>query len=94
MLQDFTVRNITKYESGFALAGVVFQLGPVIIRGAKIFEKNGQRWLGMPGRISDNGDWGDFVYFLDQDLKSLVERAVIEKYSQAYEKSGRTGATK
>ncbi|GEM_PF-2993963 len=84
MLEDFAIKSITKYDSGFALAGVVFQFGPVVVRGAKIFEKNGQRWLGMPGRISDSGEWGDFAYFLDKEMKILVEKAIIDKYQKTY----------
>ncbi|MCR4784882.1 MAG: SpoVG family protein [bacterium] len=93
-LSDFTIKSITKYESGFALAGVNFQLGPVIVRGAKVFEKDGRYWLGMPGRMSETGEWGDLVYFLDRDIKDAVERAVIEAYQASMAPSESQDLTK
>lgn len=80
MLDDLKVLKITRYQNGTALAGVNFSLGPVVVRGAKIFAKDGKRWLSMPGRIDQNGEWGDLVYFLDKNVRSLVESAVLQEF--------------
>lgn len=80
MLNTFAVKRIIKYAQGPTLASINFQLGPVVIRGAHLFEHKGKRWLGMPGRLSEADEWGDLVYFLDRELKAVVEEKVIAAY--------------
>lgn len=84
MLDDLKVLKITRFQNGTALAGVNFSLGPVVVRGAKIFAKDGRRWLSMPGRIDQNGEWGDLVYFLDKNSRALAESAILREFD-AYE---------
>ncbi|MBQ7529619.1 septation protein SpoVG family protein [bacterium] len=79
MLEDFEIRKITFYNDGYALANVNFRLGPIVIRGAKVFSKGKKRWLSMPGRMDDSGQWNDLVYFPDDNIRKKIEIAVLQE---------------
>ena len=65
-MNDVEIRRVTLFSGdGFGRAGVTFRMGPVLVRGAKIFEKEGNRWLSMPGRKNGNGEWIDTVFIED-----------------------------
>lgn len=87
MLDDFEIKNVTFYSSGYALASVNFRLGPIVVRGAKVFKKGSKRWLSMPGRMDDSGQWNDLVYFIDIGIKDQIERAVLQEIDRLNKRS-------
>lgn len=83
MLQDLEIQHITVYSGDSASkASVSFRVGPIIIRGATIFEKNGARWLSMPGRKTVKGDWLDIAYFANREDKAQVQDAVLQRFAE------------
>ncbi len=78
---DFEIRHIIPYAGeGYTKATVMFRLGPLMVRGAKIFEKDGSRWLSMPSRRTKNGRWLDIVQFVDKQNKLDLQDLVFAKY--------------
>jgi len=83
MQYDVEVRKVTIFSGeGFGRAAANIRLGPVLVRGAKVFEKDGRRWLSMPGRKGSNGEWIDTVYLEDRDLRDHVEKQVLREYER------------
>lgn len=84
MNYDVEVRRITLFSrgEGFGRAAVTFRVGPVLVRGAKVFEKEGKRWLAMPGRKDNRGDWIDSVSIEDRDARGSLERLVLQEYER------------
>ncbi len=61
-------------------ASVMFRLGPLMIRGAKIFEKNGDRWLSMPTKRTKNGRWIEIIHFTDKQDKLDLQDVILTQY--------------
>ena len=84
MQYDVEVRRITLFSGGdgFGRAAVTFRFGPMLVRGAKVFEKEGKRWLAMPGRKDSRGDWVDSVSIEDRDARGCLEKMVLREYER------------
>ena len=83
MQHEVEIRKVTLFSGdGFGRASVSFRLGPVVVRGAKVFEKEGNRWLSMPGRKGGKGDWVDWVYIEDRETRDHLERLVLHEYER------------
>jgi len=54
----------------------------VILRGLKLFDKDGTLWLGM-ARRKKNETWEDVYFFPDRETKDFILNAIIEKYKLA-----------
>ncbi len=79
MSYDVEIRQAASFPSEKCSQTVItFRMGPVVIRGAKVFEKDGHRWLSMPARKTSSGAWIDTVYIPDKDEKAEIEKAVFE----------------
>ncbi|MGM9991630.1 MAG: hypothetical protein ACI376_02100 [Candidatus Bruticola sp.] len=63
-----------------AKATVMFRLGPLMVKGAKIFEKNNSRWLSMPAKRTKNGRWLEALQFTDKQDKLDLQDAVLAQY--------------
>jgi DNA-binding cell septation regulator SpoVG len=82
-MNDVEIRRVTLFSGdGFGRAGVTFRMGPVLVRGAKIFEKEGNRWLSMPGRKNGNGEWIDTVFIEDREARDRLEHMVLREYDR------------
>ncbi|MBQ7529620.1 septation protein SpoVG family protein [bacterium] len=79
------------YGEGYTKATLSLRLGPVIVRGAKIFEKEDKRWLSMPARKIRNGNWLDIVTFSDRQEKNKIENIVLEQYDNILNKLSQEG---
>lgn len=80
-MYEIEIRQIIPFnEEGCTKAAVTFRIGPMVVRGAKIFEKADQRWLAMPGRKTVNGSWVDTVYFPNKNDKQELEKLVLSQY--------------
>lgn len=83
MSEDIEIRRLSLFSGdGFGRAGVTFRMGPILVRGAKVFEKDGNRWLSMPGRKNGNGEWIDTVFIEDREARARVERMVLREYDR------------
>ena len=84
MLKDVEIRNIVKIAAeGCCKATITFRVGPIIVRGSRLMEKDGQRWLALPSRKMKNGNWANVV-----TISSLEDKKQLEKLAcQAYERS-------
>ncbi len=83
MQYDVEIRKITIFSGeGYGRASANFRLGPLVVRGAKVFEKDGRRWLSMPGRKGSNGDWIDTVFLEDRELRDHIEKLVLREYER------------
>lgn len=88
MQYDVEIERVTPFQSqeGHGRAAVTLRCGPVVIR-AKVFEKEGRRWLAMPGRMGtgpNNAEkWYDSAFFHDRLLHREVEAEVLRRYERA-----------
>ncbi|MBQ7501838.1 septation protein SpoVG family protein [bacterium] len=82
MQYDIEIRQITipADTEGYTKANVMLRIGPLMIKGAKIFEKDKERWLSMPARRMKNGSWIDIVYFTDREDRKEIEELVLRQY--------------
>ena len=81
MKYDIEVRQIIPYAGeGYAKASLMLRIGPLMVRGAKIFEKENNRWLSMPSRRTKTGRWIEIVHFEDKQEKADIENAVLSQY--------------
>lgn len=80
---EVEIRQIVPFQSeGCARANIIFRIGPLMVRGAKIFEKGEERWLSMPARRTKNGRWMDVIQFVSPQDKERLQRAVLDQYDQ------------
>lgn len=88
MQYDVEIQRVTPFQSqeGHGRAAVTLRCGPVVIR-AKVFEKEGRRWLAMPGRMGTGPNnvekWYDSAFFSDLMLHREVEAEVLRRYERA-----------
>ena len=82
MLNDVEIRQIVNFTgTGAGKASVTFRVGPVLVRGARIMEKeDGTRWLSMPSRKMANGNWFNLVSFSSRDDKQQLEDLALRAY--------------
>lgn len=82
MQYDIEIRQIaiSAESEGYTKASVMLRIGPLMIKGAKIFEKDKERWLSMPARKMKNGNWIDIVYFTDRQDRKEIEELVLKQY--------------
>ncbi len=80
-MSDIEIRQIVKFTGeGCGKASVSLRVGPLVIHGARIMEKDGQRWLSMPSRKLPNGTWLDLVYLQSPELKAEAERLALQAF--------------
>lgn len=78
---DVEIRQVVPFTGeGCTKATVMFRVGPLMIRCAKIFEKDGQRWLSMPARRVKNGRWFEVAAFASKQAKTDIQNAVLAQY--------------
>ena len=78
---DVEIRQILPIRAdNCTRASVMFRLGPLMIRGAKIFEKNGDHWLSMPSKRIKSGRWMEVIHFTDKQDKLDLQDAVLAQY--------------
>lgn len=81
MSSEIEIRSITKVATeGFLKALVTLRIGPMIVRGARIMEKEGRRWLSMPSRKTRQGNWLHLAFIPDPALQEQVEKVALAKY--------------
>lgn len=82
-MQNVEILKLTLFSGdGYGRAAVTFRLGSVVVRGAKVFEKEGKRWLSMPGRRNSKNEWIDFVELEDRESRGALERMVLQEYDR------------
>ena len=78
---DIEIRQIIPLRTDNCTgASVMFRLGPLMIRGAKIFEKNGDRWLSMPAKRTKHGRWLEVIHFTDKQDKLDLQDVILTQY--------------
>ena len=81
MQEDIEIRQIVKFSGdGCGKASVTLRVGPIVIHGARIMEKNGRRWLAYPSRPGGDGKWFHVVGCESQELTRELERLAFEAY--------------
>ena len=84
MSNDIEIRQIVKFSGeGYSKAAVTFRVGPLVIHGARLMEKEGTRWLSMPSRKLSNGNWLDFIELSSKELKNTLEKLALEAYENS-----------
>lgn len=85
MQNEVEIKRITPFatQDGHGRAAVTLRCGPVIVH-AKLFEKDGSRWLSMPARKDAHVEnkWHDLVYFERRDDHRQVESEVIRQFDR------------
>lgn len=84
MAQKIEIQNIKMKDQGALKlqCDVIIHPWKMTMREVKYFEKDDNRWLGMPSRSWKKDDeWQnmDLVFFHDQDAREQFRSAVIEK---------------
>lgn len=83
MIEDIEIRQIVKFSGeGYGKASVTFRVGPLVIHGARLMEKNGRRWLAYPSRPSGDGKWFHVVVSESPELTKEIERLAMEAYDR------------
>ena len=83
MKQAIEIRQVVKFSgTGPALAAVTFRLGPVVVRGSRLMETNGKRWLSLPSRRATEGNWFHIISLNNRELKTQLD----EMASRAYDR--------
>lgn len=83
MQEDIEIRQIVKFSGeGYGKASVTFRVGPIVVHGARIMEKNGKRWLSYPSRPGGEGKWFHVVACESQELTRELERLAFEAYDR------------
>ncbi|MBQ7567956.1 hypothetical protein IJT17_04045 [bacterium] len=89
MSEDYEIRQIIKFSGdGPGKASVSLRVGPLVIHGARIMDKDGHRWLAWPSRPSSDGKWFHLISCESKELMQELEQAALE----AYDSSLRTAA--
>ncbi len=81
MIEDAEIRQVVKFNGpGCSKAAVTFRVGPIIVRGARLMEKDGKCWLAMPSRKMSNGNWLNLVSFCTADIKEKLMQMVLQVF--------------
>ncbi len=81
MQEDIEIRQIVKFSGeGCGKASVTFRVGPLVIHGSRIMEKNGRRWLAYPSRPGGEGRWFHIISCESPELTREIERLAFEAY--------------
>ena len=81
MQDDIEIRQIVKFSGeGYGKASVTFRVGPLVIHGSRIMEKNGRRWLAYPSRPGGEGKWFHVISCESPEMAKHIERLALEAY--------------
>lgn len=80
---DVEIRSLTAQAQGeYSRAKFDLRVGPLIIREARIMEKNGERWIALPAKRTSNGRWYPQVVFADQANRQEIEQLALAEYER------------
>lgn len=84
MQQAIEIRQIVKFSgNGPALAAVTFRIGSVVVRGSKLMETKGKRWLSLPSRRATEGNWFHIISLGNRELKAQLDELASRAYDRA-----------
>ena len=79
----FTIIRFSKFEGkGIrAFADVIYD-GKILIKGIKLIEHNGEKFIRMPDEKGKDEKWHPIVLIQDINLKNELEKIMIEEYEK------------
>lgn len=76
---DVRIRKITNEGKMKAVVSVTFD-NCFVVHDIKIIEGQNGLFIAMPSRKTPEGEFKDIAHPINQEMRDLVQRAVIEKY--------------
>ena len=83
-ITNINVRKICKADKKKAVCSVTFD-DMLVIHDIKVIESESKTFVAMPSRKNKNGQYSDIAHPINSELRTELEKAVLEAYQNALE---------
>ena len=83
-ITNINVRKLCNHETMKAICSVTFD-DMLVIHDIKVIESESKTFIAMPSRKNKNGQYSDIAHPINSELRTELEKAVLEAYQNALE---------
>ena len=80
-IDDVRVRLVRKDGMLRAIASITID-GCFVVHDIKIFERDGERFIGMPSRRTSDGEYKDIAHPINTETRTKLQEAIIKRYEE------------
>lgn len=80
-IDDVRVRLVRKEGFLRAIASITID-GCFVVHDIKIFERDGERFIGMPSRKTSEGEYKDIAHPINTETRSRLQDAILKRYEE------------
>lgn len=83
---DVRVRLTHKEGSLRAIASFTID-GCFVVHDIKVFERDGERFIGMPSRKTSDGEYKDIAHPINAETRAVLQEAILKRYDEVLAES-------
>ncbi len=84
---DVRVRLVHKEGILRAIASVTID-GCFVVHDIKIFEREGENFIGMPSRKTSEGEYKDIAHPINAETRAQLQEAILTRYREVLREEG------
>ena len=86
---DVRVRLVHKEGILRAIASVTID-GCFVVHDIKIFERDGENFIGMPSRKTSEGEYKDIAHPINAETRAQLQEAILGRYKEVLEEEAQS----
>lgn len=86
---DVRVRLVHKEGILRAIASVTID-GCFVVHDIKIFERDGENFIGMPSRKTSEGEYKDIAHPINAETRAQLQEAILGRYREVLEEEAQS----
>ncbi len=80
-INDVRIRLVRKEGILRAIASITID-DCFVVHDIKIFERDGERFIGMPSRRTSDGEYKDIAHPINTETRARLQEAILSRYDE------------